>query len=387
MNLMDVHPRRASITRRQALMTMGASISAIACSGSRDGKESGAAMNDDAARFDEALESLEGLGPVYGGGLANHAPMAIEALWTMGRAGDLEKSFLGSYRKLLERAPSGKQAIDPDDCHSALGDEDRATDWRDLFARELEGRDFREMLTKWLPLLAPGLVGAAAHGAIRTAHAVRALERGVTAPRTRELAEGLGYFASSYARLPGSFGRNGSRLPSQAIGEVEVVPASARRTQGFILDRLSPLADVASFAQVMDLVDATVSADVFLDDLARTAADLYLKHGARHHIVFVHELTATAAVQILLPYVPQANRSNVLRLAWQAVAGMYAAHAGQDAGKTKLELPRDIDDLVDRAVATRDEHAFKFTEACLRFHKTSSDERFLAAAQAAIARS
>jgi hypothetical protein len=50
--------------------------------------------------------------------------------------------------------------------------------------------------------------------------------------------------------------------------------------------------------------------------------------------------------------------------------------------------PADPDraDLVEQAVTSRDEHAIKFTEACLREHTLSGDAVFLAAAQDAVRR-
>ena len=38
-----------------------------------------------AGEIDEALELLEGTGPEYSGGLANHGPMAAEALIALSR--------------------------------------------------------------------------------------------------------------------------------------------------------------------------------------------------------------------------------------------------------------------------------------------------------------
>jgi hypothetical protein len=64
---------------------------------------------------------------------------------------------------------------------------------------------------------------------------------------------------------------------------------------------------------------------------------------------------------------------------------MYATFA------TSADLPlvddakiRDIDELIDRAIASGDEHAIKFTEVCLREHALSPDPAFLAASEHAI---
>jgi hypothetical protein len=59
-----------------------------------------------------------------------------------------------------------------------------------------------DVLDVWVARLASGMSGAATHGVIRTAHAVRALARRKTPERLGELARGLGYWASSYEELP-----------------------------------------------------------------------------------------------------------------------------------------------------------------------------------------
>jgi hypothetical protein len=45
----------------------------------------------------------------------------------------------------------------------------------------------------------------------------------------------------------------------------------------------------------------------------------------------------------------------------------------------------DRDDLIDRALATGDEHAIKFTEACLREHALNPKPVYLEAARAGVA--
>jgi hypothetical protein len=46
----------------------------------------------------------------------------------------------------------------------------------------------------------------------------------------------------------------------------------------------------------------------------------------------------------------------------------------------------DAADLIDEAVGARDEHAIKFTEACLREHALSGDAAFVIAARDAVSR-
>jgi len=79
------------------------------------------------------------------------------------------------------------------------------------------------------------------------------------------------------------------------------------------------------------------------------------------------------------------------RYGWQAAAGHYAALGRAPSGEAAAVL-RDAepgpgsgrDALVERAVASGNEHAIKFTEACLREHALSPRRVYLAAARDAV---
>ena len=51
----------------------------------------------------------------------------------------------------------------------------------------------------------------------------------------------------------------------------------------------------------------------------------------------------------------------------------------------QVEVP-EVVDLIDRAVATGDEHAIKLTEACLREHAQRPDPVYLQAAEVGVRR-
>ena len=88
-------------------------------------------------------------------------------------------------------------------------------DWVEFFRRELQERHWREVVRKWGALLAPGLVGAATHGIIRTGHAVGAMTDADTSMRRLELADGLAYWAATYEELPE---RRVTMAPLTAVG-------------------------------------------------------------------------------------------------------------------------------------------------------------------------
>src|SRR5512134_1830973 len=153
--------------------------------------------------MEDALSLLAPTGPEYHGRLANHGPMAAQALVALDRP-DAVVPWVEKYRRRLLAHPGGTRPIEPGAWREALGDNDRVGDWIVFFRGQLEARPWKTVLAEWTPRFSPGVVAAAFHGAIRTAHAVRSLEAAETPARVRELAEGLGYWAATYNALPES---------------------------------------------------------------------------------------------------------------------------------------------------------------------------------------
>jgi hypothetical protein len=331
--------------------------------------------------LEAALEILEGAGPEYAGGLANHGPMAAEALVSLARP-EAVVPWVEAYRRALEPPPPAARPIDPARWREAAGDPGRAGDWTAFFGRRLDETPWPEVLSQWCGNFAPGVEAAAFHGVIRTGHAARALARLETPARRDELARGLAYWASRYEKLaeaPAGEPARGVR-PSAAIARVEILPAS-RRGAGFITDRLQPVRELASSAGVPDLVDASGDASEFLSDHARTFARVYLENADRAtRIALIHAVTGPSAVRMLLPWLDAATTRSLLRCAWRGAAAIYAASARDVPDRSERSAPADVEELAGRAVATRDEHGFKFVEACLRENAISPDPAFLAAA-------
>jgi hypothetical protein len=100
-------------------------------------------------------------------------------------------------------------------------------------------------------------------------------------------------------------------------------------------------------------------------------------------------VTAPSALRTLAPHLTVATRQAAMRYAWQACASIYAAYGNVAPGELPaLDEPVafDADDLIAQAVAARDEHAIKFTEACLKELRITGDPAFVVAAQDAVAR-
>jgi len=340
--------------------------------------------SDDA--LEAALERLAPTGPEFAGGLANHGPMAAEALVKMDRPEAVEP-WVEAYRRRLNPLPSPREPIRSAEWADALGKADRLGDWIAFFQRQLEEDPWAEVLAVWAERLAPGLVAAATHGIIRTGHAVRGLARKDTRVRRHELAEGLAYWAGRYERLPERATHPGTRRPSEALAEVPLVPSERQVHRGFITDRLAPLSRFPPFEGVADLVDASGDLSAVLSDHAATFARVYLEQVADtgQVITFIHCVTGPSAVRLLLPHLPRPTQKALVRYAWQAAAGMYSAFA-RTAAPVPSRPPLSPDELVDRAVRNGDEHAIKFTEACLREHALLPRPVFLEAARDATER-
>ena len=96
--------------------------------------------------------------------------------------------------------------------------------------------------------------------------------------------------------------------------------------------------------------------------------------------MFIHALTGPAAVRLLLPHLPAALHELALAYCWQAIAAWVAAYGSDACGVTDDSAPPLESQIIGRAVGTRDHHAIKFAEACLREHRLNPQPVYLKAA-------
>ena len=338
--------------------------------------------------IDEALSMFSTTGPEFGSGLSNHGPMAAEALVALGRE-DAVIPWSEWYARRLQDHPQARNLIEASHWREALGNIGRVGDWEEFFGREVQERSLNDLLETWVQRLSPGIMAGATHGIIRTAHAVRSLDRGENQQRLRELAEGLAYWAARYQELPTSRTAPHTPLPTiaEALEEVPLIDRSSR-TRGLIFDAVRAV-DADSFAPAIYYVSVDVDRERFLSDLTRVFVRQYLANAATAFIPFIHCVTAPSALRMLAPHLTAETSRDAMRYAWQACAAIYSAYGASASTATDGPAPFhvvDAEDLIDRAVATRDEHAIKFTEACLREYGISGDQAFVAAATDAVAR-
>ena len=330
--------------------------------------------------LDEALEIVHRTGPEFGPGLSNHAPMAAEALAVLG-CGERAVRWVERYRTRLDAPPRGLSPISADGWREALGEVSRAADWTAFFERELREAPWQAVIGRWVPRLAPGLMAGATHGPIRAAHAVRALAAAETVPRLRELAHGLGYWAARYQPLPGSPAADGAALPpAEALARVPRLHEPGFQFAGLIFESVANLDEEPSFEPVIGLSRPGDDVGAYLSQLTEVCAGLYLAdRGAP--IAFIHTVTAPSALRHFAPYLRDADAWLAARYAWQACAAIYSWYMLEEPDFGPVEAPdAGRGELIERAVSNGDEHAIKFTEACLREYELNPSPVYLAAA-------
>jgi hypothetical protein len=339
--------------------------------------------------LDDALTAFAATAPEWGGiGLANHGPMAAEVLERLDRSGAIAGWALAYRGRLDDAPPPADRPLDEDEWPRALGDGARYPEWLAHFERELADRPVGAVVGEWVPRLAPGTVAAATHGLIRVAHGLRAVQAADTDPRRLEVAHGLAYWAARYQELPGPPLLIGHQRVAEALAGLPYLPEETP-TELLITTQVAHVADVSDeFEQAVASLGFGGTGVDLLDALASGGARAYLRNADKGFaIALLHAITGPLALELVLPWLAAEDRDAALAYAWQAVAAIHVAYAVDrrppDVGEDDPPAP---DDLVERAVASGDEHALKLTEAVLRSHARSGDPHLLWAAADASAR-
>jgi hypothetical protein len=174
----------------------------------------------------------------------------------------------------------------------------------------------------------PALAVALFHGAIRAAHAVRAIDAVDTPARRAELARALGYWAARFR-----------------AGE----PA-------------------AEGLEVEDLRLALVDA----------AADGARRYLTRPNIFNLHGVTGAMAVELVADHISAEDGA-------AGLAQVHAEHTSMYRGTAQTETEDLVgvpgDQLARVAADSRDPHQVKLVEACRRGYAASGDATFVAAAE------
>jgi hypothetical protein len=289
-------------------------------------------MTDMTPALDEAFERMARSGFELPNGFVNHGPMACEALAALG----CDDVIDGWARRI---ARSGGTAVDPAapvdfEWREGLGDYRKLPEWIGHFERAIADEGWAAVVEVWVPRLMPALAVALFHGAIRAAHAVRAIDSTDTPARRAELARALAYWAARYSA--------GRQATEQANGH-DVRPA---------------------------LVDA-----------AANGARHYL---ARPNIFNLHGVTGAMAVELMVDHISPADGAAGLAQVRAEHASLYrgAEPATASTGRGARRGDAVVDDELARAAAdSRDPHQVKLVEACRRGFAATGDPTFAAAAE------
>jgi len=374
---------------RRELLVAGASLAGLgmtelvggsACAQERaaragDGEPLGA---DPADLLDAGLARLHAGYPSMNVHRSNHVPMVIEALGVLGRADDIAPWLDGNldhYRPDTD----AKGRVEAERWREFLGRPELFPDWRELFLVELRGDDWRTVVRRWVPRLVPGLAGAATHGVIRMAHAVRSLGARDSEVRRTELATGLAYWAVNHEELPWDGTLAPAKSVADAIARVQPRLPARQPPQGNIVSGLRALADTPSFRPVAGFVDVADPVRT-LGEMSSAFARLYLRNPDRR-IAFTHSITAPSALRLLAPHLDEETVLAATRFAWQAAAGIYVVYGDPRLGEPGERAPASREALVAACVANGGAHSIKLTEACLREEALSHDPILFAAAR------
>jgi hypothetical protein len=254
--------------------------------------------------------------------------MGCEALDALGRPDAVDR-----WSRTPDPGNPAVGAVRPErfDWQDALGDPARTAEWLGFFDRAVADDGWEPVVRLWVPRLLPALAAALFHGAIRTAHAVRAVSGADTPARRAELARSLGYWAA--CATPGE-------RPGPATGD--------------------------------DPATAIVTA-------AAGAARHYV---ARPNIFQLHGVTGAMALALLADHVGGAAAAAGLA---QLRAEHAALHAHTEPGAVEDPGLGD-EELADAAVASGEVHAVKLVEACRRGSAATGDAAFAAAAERVVRR-
>jgi Questin oxidase-like len=333
--------------------------------------------------LDEALEALSDVAPDFENGNTNHAPMVAETLVQIGRE-DAVIPWVDDYRRDLGKRPTAGRVL-VGDWREALGDIKRWPEWVALFRRELAEAAWPAVADTWSGRLAPGLAGAATHGLIRTAHAVRSVETAATPLRLNELADGLAYWAATYHEF--------RVVPEQrAVYSLDDALSRVPQLNLARLGNIDQTLDQLDGSNEFELVGGSLQiGDDPLQDLSQLTecfAGLYLANAADAGAVFalVHAVTGPSALRLIAPHISAANARVLLRYAWQTAAAIYAIYIREYATPATPDRPSSNEVLLEAAVDSGAAHAIKFTEACLREYAMKPQPVFLAAASDAVKR-
>lgn len=303
----------------------------------------------------------------YGGMMSNHLPMALQALHALGASDQRLTAYADRYALRFEGLPKARAAEPLDDWQDALGRIDAFDALHTSFLAALQQRGVDGVLREVLPRLWPGVVAAAFHGIIRTAHAVQAEHQG-------EIAAGLAYWAARWQALPAATGGSEPMPFAHWCQHVEAAALQTRAKGSLIAARIGQPVHTAAYAQ---LADSLAIEPTLLPQAADWVASLYARSG---NFTVLHMVTGMRAVRVLWPWVDDGP----------AVAPLLVRALTAAALASNLELLDDEPELLPwerlraSALLDDDEHVIKLVHACIESHALQNAGIYQQAASRAV---
>lgn len=290
-------------------------------------------MPTSAAVLDAAFDRVSALDFEIPNPFVNHAPMACEALATLGFDTLIDEWVLGFESSMGKAVQPVTPRWQSDfNWKDRLGDYRLLPEWMGYFERAIADEGWPTVVQTWVPRLMPGLVAALFHGVIRTSHAVRAIDAIDSPARRAELARALGNWSVWFS-------------PGQPVNESEEID------------------DPGSGA----LAAAATGARCYV-----TAPTIFNLHG----------VTGAMAVHLLSAHLSPADAAF-------ATTQLQAEHRSLYRGVTPMAdagvaEPWE-DDVIVAAAESHDSHQIKLVEACHRGFVTTGDHGFAVAAKSVTA--
>ena len=310
--------------------------------------------------------------PEYDDQLTSHLPMALHALQRMGAKPERLQEFHDAYSQRFTGL--GRTAV-----------MEPAADWRDL--RGLEGAypallaTFASMVSRdgadqvlraALPDLLPGVAAAAFHALIRTAHAI---ESGHQA----ELANALAYWAWRWQPLRLPTDREAT-MSFDAWADRLVQTAQGWRTEGPLIS--IRMEEATKSQAYQNLAIGPVGLTTLPEAIARLAQLAAQRYVVAPNFTVLHMVTGLRALRVLSPWV--SHREAVVPVMMRAFTAAYLAARVVPSSTGPLAGIQSWGEVVERALASNDDHVVKLVHACVDEAKVYGEGMYLQAACLAV---
>jgi hypothetical protein len=296
--------------------------------------------------------------------LANHLPMALAALGSLGASDNQLQQYFDYYAPRLEPARPASVSISHENWREHVGNRNHFAAYLDFFTNEIATRGRETGLRAWLPKLLPGIGAAAFHGLIRLAYGVERLS-------ATETAAGLAYIASGFLRLQSrEHVAPSCANVNEALGHLS---SSGELTRLSFVERgISTLmrhsAEHGEFVRLLALPPAGTRQERnrSLTEMAAVAIQLYWQ---TENFTVLHMVTATHAFRVVLPYIDQLHEAEALSHMWVAFCAAYVSVGAplldpSHRGNGSLRAAPQWEDVIALTLHARDEHVIKMVYSC-----------------------